>query len=136
MTEYTLEYKGVICIGADWENDEFDLVYKGKTYRFKQKRYISQSADTDHIRCVINQFLEDVPPITQFDRIKAMSIDEMAEFMFRMVDCVSCQNKLMNNGDFRGTKKCNDKDFYAMCNGDGRKCLEVCKAWLENEVSE
>ncbi len=75
-------------------------------------------------------------PMTNFDRIKNMSIDEMAELMFKMVDCVSCQNKLMNNGDFRGTKQCNDKDFYAMCNGDGRKCLEVCKKWLESEVSE
>lgn len=74
--------------------------------------------------------------LTNYERIKAMSIDEMAEFMFRMVDCVSCQNKLMNNGDFRGTKKCNDKDFYAMCNGDGTKCFKVCKEWLESEVSE
>lgn len=59
LTPYDLEYKGVTCIGADWENDTFLLVYNRKSYIFKQKRRISQSADTDHIRCVINQFLED-----------------------------------------------------------------------------
>ena len=58
-TPCDLVYKEVTCIGADWENDTFLLVYNRKSYIFKQKRRISQSADTDHIRCVINQFLED-----------------------------------------------------------------------------
>lgn len=61
MTKYDLEYKGVKCTGADWEADpnKFSLIYKGRQYLYEQKRFISQSADTDHIRCVINQFLED-----------------------------------------------------------------------------
>lgn len=61
MTKYDLEYKGVTCIAVDWEAEPYKFVfkYKGFTIGYVQKRYISQSADTDHIRCVIEQFLED-----------------------------------------------------------------------------
>ena len=61
MTKYDLEYKGVTCIAADWEAEPYKFVfkYKGFTIGYVQKRCISQSADTDHIRCVIEQFLED-----------------------------------------------------------------------------
>ena len=61
MTKYDLEYKGVTCIAAEWEAEppRFVFKYKGFTIGYVQKRYISQSADTDHIRCVIEQFLED-----------------------------------------------------------------------------
>lgn len=60
MSKYNLEYKGVTCKRAVWEMDPpvFLFVYKGKRYLFEQKRYISQSADNDHIRCAIEQFLE------------------------------------------------------------------------------
>lgn len=60
MDKYDLEYKGVTCIAVDWEADppRFVFKYKGFTIGYVQKRYISQSADTDHIRCAINQFLE------------------------------------------------------------------------------
>lgn len=62
MTNYDLEYRGVVCIAADWESTPYKFVflYKGHTYIFEQKRDIRQNADTDHIRCVIEQFLEDV----------------------------------------------------------------------------
>ena len=60
MTRYDLEYKGVTCIGVEWNAEPplFSFIYKGRHHIFEQKRYISQSADTDHIRCAINQFLE------------------------------------------------------------------------------
>ena len=73
-------------------------------------------------------------PITNADRIRAMSDEELAAFMFSMVDCVSCQNKLMNNGKLvfgADRKTCTDKDYYAMCDGDGRKCERVCLEWLK-----
>lgn len=61
MTNYELEYRGVVCIAADWESTPYKFVflYKGNTYIFEQKREIRQSADTDHIRYAIEQFLED-----------------------------------------------------------------------------
>lgn len=62
MTKYNIEHKGVTCTAANWEAEPFKfvLIYNGCPYVYEQKRYISQSADTDHIRCVIEQFLEDV----------------------------------------------------------------------------
>ena len=76
---------------------------------------------------------------TNADRIRAMSDEELAVFMFSMVDCVSCINKLMNNGKLvfgNERKTCTDKDYYAMCNGDGRKCEAVCLAWLQQPVED
>ena len=77
--------------------------------------------------------------ITNADRIRAMSDEELAAFMFSMVDCVSCQNKLMNNGKLvfgADRKTCTDKDYYAMCDGDGRKCESVCLEWLKQPAGE
>ena len=83
-------------------------------------------------------------PITEYrmtnaDRIRAMSDEELAAFMFSMVDCVSCQNKLMNNGKLvfgADRKTCTDKDYYAMCDGDGRKCESVCLEWLKQHADD
>lgn len=58
-TPCDIVYKEVTCIGADWENDTFLLIYNRKSYIFKQKKHIPQSDDADYIRCVINQFLEE-----------------------------------------------------------------------------
>lgn len=62
MDKYNFKYKGVICTAVDWESNpyQFFFLYHGEEYVFTQKRYISQSADTDHIKCVIEQFLESV----------------------------------------------------------------------------
>ena len=76
---------------------------------------------------------------TNADRIRAMSDEELAVFMFSMVDCVSCENKLMNNGELvfgEKRKTCTDADYHAMCNGDGRKCEKVCLEWLQQPVKE
>lgn len=69
LDKYNLEHKGVVCRTVDWEADEFTLEYIGRTYIFKPIRYISQSADTDHIRCVINQFLE------KYDEVSDEEVD-------------------------------------------------------------
>lgn len=73
---------------------------------------------------------------SNYDRIKNMTVEEMAEFMRTMLDCVSCQNKMMNSGNPLGKEKCNDDTYYQMCNGDYRKCLMTCKKWLESEVTD
>ena len=75
-----------------------------------------------------------IPVPTNADRIRAMTDEELAAFMFSMVDCVSCENKLMNNGKLvfgERRKTCTDKAYYAMCKGDGRKCESVCLKWLQ-----
>ena len=58
FTPYDLEYKGVVCLGVDWEKYEFVFVFRKKIFYYTQKGYISCSADTDHIRCAIEEFKE------------------------------------------------------------------------------
>ena len=60
FTSYNIEFENVICIGADWEKYEFILIFKGKTFFYTQKGDISCSADTDHIRCVILEFKQNL----------------------------------------------------------------------------
>lgn len=61
MTEYNVKYLGVLCTGAEWnykEPNKFLFTYCGRNFEFTQQQEISCSADTDHIRCVIEeQFL-------------------------------------------------------------------------------
>lgn len=89
--------------------------------------------------CKCKQPCDTIMPVSNADRIRAMTDEELAEFMFSMVDCVSCENKLMNNGELvfgEKRKTCTDKDYHAMCNGDGRKCEAVCLAWLKQPVKD
>lgn len=60
ITKYDLKYKDVTCTGVDWENLEFYLLFKGKEYKYRQKGDISCSADTDHIRYLIEEFKNDL----------------------------------------------------------------------------
>ena len=60
IAEYDLEYKGVKCTGVNWEDDVFYLTLAGKEYTYTPEEWISCSADTDHIRCVIEEFIEKI----------------------------------------------------------------------------
>lgn len=60
ITKYDLEYKGVKCTGVDWENDIFFLTLAGEKHEYTPEEWISCSADTDHIRCVISEFVEKI----------------------------------------------------------------------------
>lgn len=51
---------------------------------------------------------------TNADRIRAMTDDDLAEFMRSMMDCVSCY-----------------KTFSFECNGNYDHCLSVCLEWLQ-----
>ena len=73
ITKYDIAYRDVLCTGVKWrypENNIFYFTKDGKNYEFEQKYYIdNQSADTDHIRCVIvDQFL----PWWKNERIKEL----------------------------------------------------------------
>ena len=58
--KYHIDYDGVICTEVNWETKEFCFTFKGKEYKYKQQGDISCNADTDHIRCVIEEFKEDL----------------------------------------------------------------------------
>lgn len=59
-TPYDLEYKGVRCVEVNWEKQVFTFVTNGKKVTYKQPNYIDSSADTDHIRMVIELYLDDL----------------------------------------------------------------------------
>jgi hypothetical protein len=56
--------------------------------------------------------------MNNYEEIKGKTIDEMAEFIFSMVDCVSCTGKIQIKPE---------------CNGDGRKCLTIIRKRLIEE---
>jgi hypothetical protein len=58
ITEYSLTFKEVTCIGVDWEKKIFIFLINGIEYIHEQKEDFSCSADTDHIRCAIDEFIE------------------------------------------------------------------------------
>ena len=47
---------------------------------------------------------------------------------------VKYKTTIYNRSNPFGKEKCNDTDYYKMCDGDYRKCLAVCKKWLEGEI--
>lgn len=100
MTRYDLEYKGVTCVAVDWEADppQFVFKYKGFTIGYVQKRYISQSADTDHIRCAIEQFLEDYMEKYEMSNLGIAGFEQYSELSEPLPEpnvgnCKRCVNK-------------------------------------------
>ena len=55
-------------------------------------------------------------PMTNYDRIKAMNIDEMAEYFNEIFDCSNCPNDMF------------------LCESKGSVCTKYIKQWLEQEV--
>lgn len=60
ITWYDLTYEGVYCGGVNWTVKPYVFIfyYDRIWWKFIPQRPISQTADTDHIRCAILQFLE------------------------------------------------------------------------------
>ena len=56
--------------------------------------------------------------MTNYDRIKDMNIDEMAEYFNGIFDCSNCPNDMF------------------LCESKGSVCTKYIKQWLESEVSE
>lgn len=58
-------------------------------------------------------------PLTNADRIRAMSDEELAELMRSMMDCDSCGNM-----------------FSFKCDGSYEHCSSVCLNWLQQPAEE
>lgn len=57
-SKYDIEYMGVKCTEVEWNEPIyiiFHFVKDGKTYHFISRKHYDCSADTDHIRCVIEE---------------------------------------------------------------------------------
>ena len=69
IDKYDIEYMGVKCTGVDWTRHIFYLTKDGNKYTYMQTKAVYCNADTDHIRCVIEeQFL----PWWKDERIKEL----------------------------------------------------------------
>lgn len=55
--------------------------------------------------------------MTNYERIKSMSIDEMTDYFNEIFDCPNCPN-----------------DMY-LCESNGYVCTKYIKRWLESEVN-
>ena len=85
---------------------KFELVFQTDNKAYFEKMQSTARECVDH------------KPVTQFDCIKAMNIDEMADYFNRIFDCSICPN-----GGFLCERKCSE-------------CTKYMKKWLESEVSE
>ena len=59
--------------------------------------------------------------MTNADRIRAMSDEELAELMFDLADCYYCPN--------------NDREEYG-CSDSKERCVATWIAWLKKEATE
>ena len=83
---------------------KFELVFQTDN-----KEYFEKMQDTAR-ECI------DHKPVTQFDRIKAMSVEEMADYFNGIFDCSNCPNDMF------------------LCESKGSVCTKYIKQWLESEV--
>lgn len=82
LSHYNLEYHGVKCTAVDWQKKIFFFEYAERKFVYKQNGYIHSTADTDHIECVILQFLKS-HEVINFNEYKDWSFNEI---MFAAVD--------------------------------------------------
>ena len=85
---------------------KFELVFQTDNKAYFEKMQATARECIDH------------KPVTQFDRIKAMSVEELAQLLCNCSDC--------GNGRCYGNDLCTQGD--GACNG--------LVKWLEQEVSE
>ena len=64
-------------------------------------------------------------PMTNYDRIKAISVEEMAVYFFKFLQCDNCVAE-----DFFNKINSRDDDLVMM------SCSQRFKQWLESEVSK
>ena len=85
---------------------KFELVFQTDNKAYFEKMQAMARKCIDH------------KPVTQFDRIKAMSVEELAQLLCNCSDC--------------GNGRCYGND---LCTQGGGACNGLVK-WLEQEVSE
>lgn len=62
---------------------------------------------------------------TNYDRIKAMTVEEMADYFAYMFDCNLCpEQQRLSDNPLLEDERCDNN------------CMKHCKQWLEQEVSE
>lgn len=88
--KYNYEYKEVKCTQVDWEKDTFEFEYKKHTFKYKCKRYVSQSSDLDHIAVVIGIFLEE---LRKDSEDKIISLLDYLEGQLNAMESIMSENE-------------------------------------------
>ena len=116
MTHYNLKYKGVVCTAVDWLSvpTKFYLKCNSNTYCYETDSFFFEHADTDHIRRVIDEFLEkkivDVNPVL----LMHPALDVVV--VTRCKNCKWCEDMGMsglycNHPDNRNPLGCRPDDY-------------------------
>lgn len=67
---------------------------------------------------IVTYYLKWNKAMTNYERIKNMSIEEMADYFNEIFDCRNCPNDMF------------------LCEGNGYVCTKYIKQWLESEVEK
>lgn len=97
MSEYNIKHNDVHCIGVDWDKKEFTFIYKKHMFTYKQESEVSCTADTDHIRVVIDMFLLNMGR-------------NASEKLFDILDYV--QNAMSSLEETMGESEDEDQDYF------------------------
>ena len=92
--------------GISENGKKFELVFQTDNKAYFEKMQATARECIDH------------KPVTQFDRIKAMSVEEMADYLNGIFDCSNCPNDMF------------------LCESKGSVCTKYIKQWLNSEVEE
>lgn len=115
FTKYNLEYKGVTCTGVNWKTKDF--LFRdadGKNWIFHSKLNYDCTADTDHIRCVIeDEFLHKAEKKdVEENQSAGNTITDEINYSKKMVDWV--RGEVTPDDIVKSLTICADGD-YAIC---------------------
>lgn len=125
--KYRVEYDGVVCTEVNWETKEFYFTFKGKEYKYKQQGDISCNADTDHIRCVIEEFKEDLMKKEENNMENYIVINgKRVELTEEQLKQLGIKTEKKRNNPFNSEIKDDDIYYYVRDNGEiGREIYTV-----------
>ncbi len=116
--KYRVEYDGVVCTEVNWETKEFCFTFKGKKYKYKQQGDISCNADTDHIRCVIEEFKENLMKKEENDMENYIVINgKKTELTEEQLKQLGIEVEKKRNNPFNSKLECEDKYYYIRDDG-------------------
>lgn len=99
MSEYNIKHNDVHCISVDWDKKEFTFIYNKQIFTYKQESEVSCTADTDHIRVVIDMFL------LNFNKNMAKNAMEALKYLQKTMDDMQeamSENEVQDSDYFEG----------------------------------
>lgn len=114
--KYRVEYDGVVCTEVNWETKEFYFTFKGKEYKYKQQGDVSCNADTDHVRCVIEEFKENLMKKEENSMDNYIAINgKKLELTEEQLKQLGIEVEKKRNNPFNDLPKVDDSFYYISC---------------------